>query len=146
MATVTVVCGPPGAGKTTYVRERAVAGDLIVDVDTLFAALSGQPLYQKPPLLLPYVLAARDGALGRLERGPAPAWVITQGVTAAERETLRARFAAEVVVLETPAITCLERIALDERRAGQLDEWLPRVLRWWREYEPSEADTVVKEG
>jgi predicted kinase len=32
---VVLVCGPPCAGKTTYVREHANPGDLIIDYDDL---------------------------------------------------------------------------------------------------------------
>ena len=141
----TIVCGPPGSGKSTWVREHAQPGDLIVDLDTLWQALSGQPMYAKPPALYPFVVAARDGTLAQLEKGGiVTAWVIASGATSTERAAMRERFAARVVVLETPTIECLERIRMDERRAGQLVEWMPHVLRWWRNYEPDEADEVVR--
>ena len=145
MSRVTVVCGPPGSGKTSYVGQRAAWGDLILDMDTLYQALSGRGWYDKPPGLLSYVFAARDGALKRLEaRRDADAWIVTGGALRKDREELRGRFDAEVIVLETSAVTCLLRIAEDERRVGQLEEWMPRVLSWWQEYEPSDADTVIR--
>lgn len=147
MSQVTVVCGAPGAGKTRYVQVNATPGDLIVDVDTLFRALSGLPLYDKPPLLLPYVFSARSGVLARLELGDKTdlsAWIITMGASLADRDGYRARFGAQVVVLETPVATCIERISQDPRRADQLEEWMPRILKWWRDYQPSASDSVVR--
>ena len=38
-----VVCGPPSAGKTTYVREQAGEDDLVLDLDVLAEAI-GKPL------------------------------------------------------------------------------------------------------
>lgn len=39
-ATATVVMGPPRSGKTTWVREHAQRGDIVVDLDVLAAALT----------------------------------------------------------------------------------------------------------
>lgn len=41
---LTVVTGPPCSGKTTYVREHATPGDIVIDIDALAQALgSPQP-------------------------------------------------------------------------------------------------------
>jgi len=142
--TIRAICGPPGSGKTAYVTERAQSGELIVDVDALFHALSGLPWYDKPRPLLKYVLAARDGAMDELERFQnIGAWIIADAPTRAERNALRDRFDAEVTVLETPSGVCLERLAQDDRRPGQLAEWMPRVLSWWKRYEKDDRDIVI---
>jgi hypothetical protein len=60
MTQVTIVCGPPGAGKSRYVLEHLHWGDLVLDIDTLFMALSGQVTYGKPVSLLKVVLRVRD--------------------------------------------------------------------------------------
>lgn len=41
-----VVCGKPGAGKTTWVRQRAKPGDLVFDADYLVSDLFSTPLHQ----------------------------------------------------------------------------------------------------
>lgn len=143
--TIRLICGPPGSGKTTYVKECAQRGDLIVDLDTFYQALSGLEWYDKPQPLLKYVLAARDGALDELAKSPmVDAWIIGELPMKAERDGYRARFDAEVTVLETPMVDCLLRIGEDERRSEQLGEWMPRVQSWWRRYEKDERDTVIK--
>jgi 5-methylcytosine-specific restriction endonuclease McrA len=38
---LTIVCGPPAAGKTSYVREHAQWNDLVIDLDAIIAMLSG---------------------------------------------------------------------------------------------------------
>lgn len=41
-----VICGPPGSGKTTWVRERARPGDLVWDFDDVAAVVAncGAPM------------------------------------------------------------------------------------------------------
>lgn len=142
----TVICGPPGAGKTTWVGMRKNPGDLVVDMDALYHALSGLPWYEKPEILLPFVCEARDAVLRRLARKSdiRHAWVIASGARKADRDRYRAG-GAEVIVLETPIDQCLRRIMADSRRSAKAALWENLVRRWWRDYEPpEESDVVVK--
>jgi hypothetical protein len=52
-----VVCGPPGAGKTTWVKQRAKAGDLVFDADYLVSQLFSTPL--KTPVDFGFPLVER---------------------------------------------------------------------------------------
>jgi hypothetical protein len=76
---VTVISGMPLVGKTTYVRQHATPGDLILDVDWLFAALSGQKLHVNTESLIPFVASARDAVYERLFRKSEVdrAWIVT---------------------------------------------------------------------
>lgn len=133
-----VVCGPPGSGKTTWVTNRQRWGDVVVDMDELFVAVTGLPWYEKPEALVKLVLELQETALRWIERNPARfvnAWVITGGAKAAGRARLAGRLQAKVVVLETPPDECLRRIAADTRRAEKMERWSPLVYKWWREYE-----------
>lgn len=96
---VVVVSGPPFSGKTTYVRQHARPHDLIVDVDWIFAALSGQPLYFDSEALLPFVASARDAIYERLRRKSDVdrAWLVTSKPEAASQ--LVGRFGGEHVRL-----------------------------------------------
>lgn len=126
---VELVCGPPGAGKTTYVLERLRPGDVIVDVDRLFAALSGLPEHNKPEVLLPVVLAARDAAVtAAADAGVGKVWVITCGATPDQRRAALCGIQADMTTtLETPAAVCLERIGADPFRrthaAASIERW-----------------------
>ncbi|MFD3352749.1 AAA family ATPase [Streptomyces fradiae] len=128
---VTLVCGPPCSGKTTYVREHAAPGDLVVDWDALAQALGSPHPWAHPAPLTPFIAEARDAVIARLDRrhDVERAWIIAT----APRETDRARLApdgAAVVVLATPEDECVRRARRDERPADTIDA----IESWWRTY------------
>lgn len=73
---VHIICGPPGAGKTTHVNRHASPGALIVDYDTLYAALTGLPVHVRAPTLGPHwhTLHVRDALLSKLTHDPKKRW------------------------------------------------------------------------
>lgn len=133
-----LVLGAPGSGKTTWVRERIQAGQIAVDVDLLFSALTMRPVYDKPAVSVGRVLDARDILIEELR----PDYVISSDPTAKYRELMRAQYGAEVVVLETAADECKRRIEGDIRREG-LADWPTLVDAWWANYERDERDEVI---
>ena len=132
----TLVCGPPGSGKSGYVTKRARWGDLIVDFDALAAAMTGLPLYDRSPSIIPFVAEARDALIRRLCRpsGVRHAWIIHGGAKQAERQSL-IDAGAKLVMLEVPAVECIRRISQDPRRAARWELWKPIVEQWWATYE-----------
>lgn len=135
---VVVVAGPPGSGKTTYVETRKQWGDLVVDVDALYIALSGGlPWYEKPIGLLPFVCEARDAVIARLSRSSEirRAWIITGETNRDKVESMVASMNAQLVVMETSEMECLRRIAMDERRKDKAELWRPLVSDWFRQWE-----------
>jgi HNH endonuclease/AAA domain len=70
-ATTTVVIGPPGAGKSTYVQTHAMPGDVLVDLDRIAGALSAIPLedpHDYPEHLAHVAIGARTEAIRRATR------------------------------------------------------------------------------
>ncbi len=133
---VTLVAGPPGSGKTTWVAAHRTWGDLTVDVDALMQALSGLPPYEKPDALVPFALEARDAIMARLLR-PSDvrhAWLIAGAAKAADRQRY-AEAGAHVVVLAVSAEECLRRIEADPTRTAVIALWRPLVERWWQDYQ-----------
>lgn len=149
---VTVVAGPPGSGKTTYVADRSEPGDLVVDLDAVRLALGAAHAHDDDPALYRFACEARDAVLGKLAANPAGlrrAWIIRCAPGRLERMDLRNRFAATVVVLETPPAECLRRYRLDDTRPQSpavVAEWSELVDEWWRSYEPAAEDTVERPG
>jgi hypothetical protein len=144
MRDVTLVSGPPGSGKTSYVTAHAHEGDLIVDLDTIWTALSGQPIYDKPTNLFPYVIAARDAVLDLLSNGPneVRAWVIATEPEAGKRREIQCHIrATSVIVLALNAEECIKRINADPRR-DDMATWWKSIYKWWNCFSPNEGDIV----
>ncbi len=130
---VTIVAGPPGAGKTYWVRERARAGDLIVDLDRLVMALSTAGEHERPPNILHFALPAYEAVVDTLAIDPRRlerAWVIGTLADKEQRDRLAKRLRARVVVLDTPADDCKQRVS--DRPASA--PWPSLIDRWHREY------------
>lgn len=92
---VTVVTGPPAAGKTTFVRENAKPGDVVIDYDALAVALQlpGAHPHDHPPAVLHVAAAARTAAIAAATgpRGRAPVWLIDSRPTPKRMAGYRAR-------------------------------------------------------
>lgn len=79
-ATVHVVIGPPGAGKTTHALERADRDDIVIDLDRIALALQVAPLEHAYPAHVRHVaIGARAAAVRRavaLAAGACDVWII----------------------------------------------------------------------
>ena len=140
-AKVTLVCGPPCAGKTSWVREHAEPGDLVVDWDALAVALGSPHSHAHPAALRPFIAEARDAVTARLDRAHnlRAAWIIATAPRQADRERLAP--GADVVLLATPEDECLRRARRDRRPRDTMDA----IEAWWRTYR-ADQDTPPHRG
>lgn len=124
-----------------YVVERLRSGDVAVDLDFIFRALSGQRLYAKPDQFqLKVAMAARDAAVSAaLATLPASSklWVVASGATKRDRERDRPNVSAVRMTLICPSREdCITRIRGDERRCEtSMAEWVKWVDRWFKRAE-----------
>jgi 5-methylcytosine-specific restriction endonuclease McrA/predicted kinase len=147
-ADITIVCGPPGSGKTTYVRENFVRGDLIIDLDAIMSALSNLPWYDKPANLIAYANEVKTALINKamIDGDQAPRiWIIATAAHVEDRARLRSRLGAITVVLETTISECVNRIAADPRRPHQAAAMEDVIKEWWEQYRPDDLDIVIKD-
>ncbi len=138
-AKVTLVCGPPCSGKTTWVREHAEPGDLVVDWDALAVALGSPHPHAHPAPLRPFIAEARDAVTARLERSHnlAAAWIIATAPRHADRERLAP--GADVVVLAVDESECVRRA----RRDGRPGDTIEAIEDWWRVYRADQSSPAM---
>lgn len=109
---VTVVTGAPCAGKSTYIRERAQPGDIVIDLDRIALALSveGTPDHGYPPHVVNVAIKAREAAVNRALQLSynTKVWVIHTAPNPRQLGTYRA-MRAEVVLVDPGMSVCMER-------------------------------------
>lgn len=141
---VHLICGPPGSGRIEYVTKLMKPGDLFVDLDAIYSAISGLPLHQKPAELLPFACEARDALLRRLARpsGVTQAWIVAGAPKPAERERICRGLTVSVTVLAVPPTVCMRRIMADPERKQHATEWRKMVHDWWDKWQKREGEQV----
>lgn len=112
-------------------------GDLIVDLDYIFSAISGLPFYDKPVPLLHTVFEVRDTLYEHIacRRGNwSRAWVVATIPEKQKREELIKRLQAELVMLVPPKEECLKRLEASDR--PNKAEQVAIINNWFDRYEP----------
>ena len=134
---VYIVWGSPLSGKNTYVAEVAKYGDLILDMDNLWQAVSGQARYEKPNRIKENVFALRDLMLTMVAQRRGywqTAYIIGGYALPSERERLAERLGAECIHIDTSKEECMARLAVcnDGRKKS---EWEKYISDYWQTFE-----------
>lgn len=110
---LTILCGPPCSGKTTYIAQHAGPHDTIIDVDTITQSID--PTYthwsgRLTPGLLDRAVRTRNAMLGSLDRETkGKAWFIVSAPTKAERDWWHAKLGGQIVLLHPGTEECKRR-------------------------------------
>ena len=138
---VTFIVGPPGSGKTTWVKQHMSPGDLVVDMDYLYSALSFLEFRNNPDSLLPFVAEARDAVLNRLTRPSAirKAWIVSSSPRIELRHQMKSKHNAEIVVLDVPEDECIRRLNDGSRSEANVALMTEKVKEWWKVYTPGHS-------
>lgn len=114
---VFLVCGAPASGKSTYVNERKLPGDFILDLDVLRQAL-GAPS-KTSECFQAQVLAIREllyNHIGFNRIGAKTIWVISGLPDREIRLATAKRLNAEIVFINTPYEKCIAHAMADSTR------------------------------
>jgi 5-methylcytosine-specific restriction protein A len=135
---LTIVCGPPCAGKTTYVMDNAKAGDTVVDLDSIIAGIIPGYVHWSGMLtrdMLNRAMRARNAMLGALSRAShGTAWYIVSAPSADERMWWTAKLGGTVVLLNPGAAECKRRAVARGTPAAVdgIAKWYVRSMLPWR--------------
>ena len=129
---LTIVCGAPGSGKSSYVQQHAGPHDIIIDLDVIKAELAGARIYSAEPRWTGPALEERNRMLRSLVTATAPrAWFIVSAPEPVEQRWWQARLGGEVHVMSTDEAECIARINADHRRIGHRDRMVERCREWF---------------
>ena len=126
---VYLVWGSPCAGKSTYVDSVMEDGDIIVDIDRIYKAISNTRSDRLFPSVMQIyrsmidMVKTRNGAWNN-------AWVVRTLPLSSERERLAKELDAELIFIDTDKETCLERARHRQEGYDQV------VLKWWDKFQP----------
>lgn len=127
MRRVVLVCGPPGAGKTTLAKSLGLE---VYDID--------EPQWGNDETRF-------KAALERLNRDlEAQAVVIRSGATRTARAKAASLISAtETTVVTTPEAECIKRVVARNRPRPPLKVQIAAVKSWWMKYEPDTLEPVT---
>lgn len=134
---VFIVYGPPLSGKTTFVRQNMKRGDLIVDMDKLYEAVTMLPPYDKPDNILYNVRAIHRQLIDNIKTRYGKwnnAWIIGGYPDRYKREKMANDLGAELIFCNLSKEECMSRLILDEDRFNRKDEWEQYINKWFNKY------------
>lgn len=130
---VYIVWGSPLSGKTTTVRQMMQYGDLVLDMDALWQAITMQSEYKKPNNVRFNVFALRDAMMDQIRTRYGQwydAYIIGGYPEKYERERLAQTMGAELIYCESTKEECLKRLAI----SGKPVVWAEYINDWWDKF------------
>ena len=132
---VFLVYGAPLSGKTSYVKDVMEEGDLIIDIDSIWEAVSGMPRYVKPPRLTQCVFGVRDLMMDMVKYKVGKwnnCYILGGYPLVSERERMKKAYGAREVFVDVPKEECIHRLELDEQR--DKDKWRQYIEDWFERF------------
>lgn len=139
-----VITGPPGAGKSSWIRAHATARDIVIDLDLIAVAMAGPGAdhHAHSPELMRVVYRARSAAIHEAEQLADRADVYL--VHTMPQPKARARYrklGAEIIVVDPGEALVRQRVT--DMRQPELQAV---VTRWYRAHRAGAARTVTTQA
>ena len=133
---VYVVFGSPCSGKSTFVHNNISMGDVVLDMDSIWSAVSGQAAHIYPYEIKPIVFGVREYLLQQIKMRAGKwecAWVISTEVLPSAQDRLLELVNGEPIYIDTDKDTCLARLYADDTRDKEvftklIDEWFEKYF------------------
>ena len=136
---VVVVWGSPGSGKTTYVKQRMHAGDMVVDLDYIKQAISMQGKTASISNLMPVALDIREHIYDLISKRDIiqteTVWVVAGLPKHEDREYTRRRLRPnDMVHINSDMERCIEQAMSDAERHDK-DIQVKIIRKWFEDYQ-----------
>ena len=138
---VFIVYGAPFSGKHDWVMENKDDGDLILEMDSLWMALTGAPRYIHPNRMKSVVFKARDTILEAVKYRLGKwtnAYVIGGYPLVSERERIIKELGAREVFIDSPREICIYNLYSYSEAGEPIDvkEYEGFIDEWFARYSP----------
>ena len=133
---VYLIYGSPCSGKSTYLDQVRMPGDLIVDMDLMRQCVSGQPAHVITPALKSIVFGMRDYLMEcvRYRRGKwQRAYIVGGFPLQSERERICDETGAVEIYIESTKDQCLSRLEKNPNNRD-IESWKRFIDEWWSRY------------
>ena len=134
---VYIVYGSPLSGKSTYVRDNVLEGDLIVDMDAIWQCISSCDKYIKPEQLKANVFAVRNLLIDNIKLRVgnwSNAYIVGGYPLVSERERLANQLGARLIYIDTPKAECIARLESNPQ-GRNVTEWRKYIDDWWEKFQ-----------
>lgn len=131
---VNIVFGSPMSGKKTFVKEHMQRGDIVIDMDSLYSAVSMLPSYDKPDNLFRNVIGVYDLLLDNIKTRYGKwnsAWIIGGYADKYKREKIANDLGAQLIFCDVSKEECLRRLEVDSDRMYRKAEWREYIEKWF---------------
>lgn len=132
-----LVYGPPLSGKSEYVKNNMQRGDLVIDIDRLYSAMSMTPEYDKPSELLSNVLEVRGMLIDNVKTRYGKwrsAWIVGTYPDKYQREKVAEDTGAEIIYCEATQDECMQRLCVNDALRCRKDEFEKYIYRWFERH------------
>lgn len=129
---LTIVFGPPGSGKSTWVREQATEHDVVLDLDEMISNASGKPLYKGNKQDYALAVRKRNDLLIEMSIQNKSGYLTLTGMKQSQRKWWEQKLMPKAVhIMDTPINECIDRIMNDERRTMSVKQQQILALKNW---------------
>jgi predicted kinase len=132
---VTLLCGPPCAGKSTLAKRLAKPGEVVLDFDDICVELGSTAQWAHNQAVRHQAEAVMQQRMHHLRHSKTGGYVIRTAPDPRQRVALARQLGAEAVwVLDPGYAECMRRARTRPRGTGQA------IRRWYARYTPSTVD------
>lgn len=123
---ITVVTGPPCSGKSTYVRNNAKPGDIVIDFDTMAQAFGSPTPHDHSAATRHVTIMARRAAIAAALTVSVDVWIVDCNISPDRMVAYRGR-GARIVTLRVDAGELHRRAGAERPKLWHrlIDEWQP---------------------